>query len=188
MFRGRNSHGNPPGKLMRRVLTIFRGQSGHAAFASAVPRKTGYQRRKVPSRSPLRTSVRVCSKRKPVPTLSNLDPAPQVVSKESSLFSKFAAPEAVERSSKSFHEMNATARDRECLTEKGLCEHELSSTGWFRESQVRPIQSWLAKATCRRQRRGKFKPSNVSGRLSLLLQDSLRTASRVLAAHAPISI
>ena len=41
----------------------FRGQSGHAAFASVLPRKAGYQRRKVSSRSPLRTLVRVCSKR-----------------------------------------------------------------------------------------------------------------------------
>ena len=41
----------------------FRGQSGHAAFASVLLRKAGYQRRKVSSRSPLRTLVRVCSKR-----------------------------------------------------------------------------------------------------------------------------
>ena len=117
-------------------------------------------------------------------TLSNLDPAPQVVSIESSLFSKFAAPEAVERSSKSFHEMNATARNCECLTEKGLCEHELSSTGWFRDSLppgviFRPYpagppnpklagESDVPKATAR-----EVQASNVSGRLSLLLQDSL---------------
>ena len=41
----------------------FRGQSRHAAFASVLLRNAGYQRRKVSSRSPLRTWVRVCSKR-----------------------------------------------------------------------------------------------------------------------------
>ena len=93
--------------------------------------------------------------RPPRVTLAGFGPAPQVVSKESSLFLKFATPEAVERSSKSFHKMNATAKDRECLTEKGLCEHELSSTGWFRDSlplgvmfrpilQVQSIGSYLS--------------------------------------------
>jgi hypothetical protein len=30
--------------------------------------------------------------------------------------------------------MNATAKDRECLTEESLCKHELPSTGWFRDA------------------------------------------------------
>ena len=30
--------------------------------------------------------------------------------------------------------MNATAKDRECLTEEGLCKHELPSKGWFRDA------------------------------------------------------
>ena len=60
---------NTPANALRDPINVvsesvkFRGQSGHAAFASVLPRKAGYQRRKVSSRSPLRTLVRVCSKR-----------------------------------------------------------------------------------------------------------------------------
>ena len=61
MLALRRSPVEPAGSNQESVKV--RGQAGHAAFASVVPRKAGYQRRKVSSRSPLRTLVRVCSRR-----------------------------------------------------------------------------------------------------------------------------
>jgi hypothetical protein len=79
--------------------------------------------------------------------------------------------------------MNATAKERDCSTEKGLCEHELPSKGWFRDAFLpdvifRPYAtgppnpklpggSDVPKATAR-----EVQAINASGRLSRLFQDS----------------
>jgi hypothetical protein len=90
--------------------------------------------------------------------------------------------------------MNATAKERDCSTEKGLCEHELPSKGWFRDAFLpdvifRPYPagppnpklaggSDVPKATAR-----EFKPSMLAAAFLVCSKIPLRAASRVLAAH-----
>jgi hypothetical protein len=97
--------------------------------------------------------------------------------------------------------MNASAKDRECLTKKNLCEHELSLKGWFRDvlsfppgmifrphsagpaNPRRSGESDLSKATTR-----EAQASKVNGRLSLsFCKIPLRAASPLLVARARIS-